>query len=106
LTADAELLAPVCPPAARPERLFDPASGVQGLRGAQARLAGSTRVVEVWLYQPPPAELADPELWSLEPSPGGAHVAVTAAALAPNPAPHLELELSGLPDPGRYRLLV
>ncbi len=106
MTADAELLAPVCPPAARPERLFDPASGVQGLRGAQARVAGATRVVDVWLYQPPLAQLADPALWTLEPAPGGTHVAVTAAALAPNPAPHVELELAGLPDPGRYRLLV
>jgi hypothetical protein len=106
LTADAELLAPVCPPSARPERLFDPASGVHGLRGAQTRVAGSTRVVDVWLYQAPPAALADPTLWSLEPAPGGTQVAVVAAALDSTPAPHVVLELAGLPDPGRYKLAV
>jgi predicted phage baseplate assembly protein len=106
LTADAELLQPVCPPSARPERLFDPASGVHGLRGAQTRVAGSQRVVVVWLYQAPPAELADAALWSLEPAPGGTQVAVVAAALVAAPAPHVELELAGLPDPGRYRLAV
>jgi hypothetical protein len=107
LPADAELLAPSCPPSARPERLFDPASGVHGLRGADTRIvAGSQRVVDVLLYQPPPAELADEALWSLEPAPGGTPIAVTAAARVLAPAPHIELELAGLPDPGRYRLVV
>jgi len=106
LNADAALLQPGCPPSARPERLFDPTSGVHGLRGAQTRLVRSTRVVDIWLYQAPPVELADPTLWSLEPAPGGTHITVIAAALAAVPAPHVEVELAGLPDPGRYRLAV
>jgi hypothetical protein len=106
LTADAELLQPSCPPSARPERLFDPASAVHGLRGAQTRVAGSQRVVVVWLYQAPPAELADAAVWSLAPAPGGTPVAVVAATLVAAPAPHVELELAGLPDPGRYKLAV
>lgn len=106
MPADADLLQPACPPSARPARLFDPASGVHGLRGAQTRVAGSQRVVDVWLYKAPPVQLADSTLWSLEPAPGGRRVAVVAAALAPVPEPHVELELAGLPDPGRYRLAV
>ncbi|MGH8938711.1 MAG: hypothetical protein ACRDV2_05105, partial [Actinomycetes bacterium] len=105
MSADLQPPQPTCPPSARPERLFDPASGVHGLRAAQTRVVGARRVLDVWFYQAPPAELADPALWSLEPAPGGTQVAVTAAQVAGRP-PHLELELAGLPDPGRYRLAV
>ena len=63
-------------------------------------------MLEVWLYQDPPPALADPSLWSLEQAPGGTPVAIAAASIAATPSPHLELELAGLPDPARYRLVV
>jgi hypothetical protein len=105
LSADPWLLEPACPPSARPEKLFDPMSGVDGLRAAQT-IVGPPRTLEVWLYQAPPPALADPSVWSLDPPPGGALVSITAAAVAPNPTPHLTLTLAGLPEPARYRLLV
>ena len=58
--ADAELLEPTCPPSARPEKLFDPATTVHGLRAAQTAASGGAASLDVWLYQDPPAALADP----------------------------------------------
>lgn len=105
MSADHVTLAPTCPPSARPERLFDPVSGVHGLRAARTRIAGPDRIVDVWLYQDPPAGLADPTLWSLEPAPGAAAVAIGAAAIVALPTPHVELMLAGArPDTARYRL--
>ena len=103
-TAPHATLAPTCPPSARPERLYDPASGVHGLRAARARALGADRVVDVWLYQDPPPGLAVAGLWTLVPPPGGASVAVTGATIVAAPTPHLELTLAGMPDPSRYRL--
>jgi hypothetical protein len=104
LPADAETLQPTCPPSARPEALFDPATPVHGLRAAQTRLVGADRLVDVWLFQDPPAALGNPALWSLEPPPGGTPVSVVDAGIEPLPAPHVVLKLGGLPDPARYRL--
>ena len=98
MSADPWLLEPACPPSARPEKLFDPLSGVHGLRAAQTKL-GPPRTLDVWLYQAPPAALADPSLWSLDPPPGGTPVPITAAVVEPNPTPHVELTLAGLPEP-------
>jgi len=105
LSADPWLLEPTCPPSARPEKLFDPMSGVHGLRAAQT-IVGPPRTLEVWLYQAPPPTLANPSLWKLDPPLGGALVSITAAVVAPNPTPHLTLTLAGLPEPAKYRLLV
>jgi len=104
--ADPTTLQPTCPPLRRPEALFQPSTTVHGLRAAQARLAGTQRTVGVWLYRDPPAPLADPGLWALEPSPGGAPVSVAGATIEPSPTPHVELELLGTPDPARYKLRV
>ncbi len=105
MSADPQLLEPTCPPSARPEKLFDPASGVHGLRAALTNV-GPPRTLEVWLYQAPPAALADPSLWSVDPPPGGTPVSISAAVVDPNPTPHMTLTLAGLPEPARYRLLV
>jgi hypothetical protein len=105
LSAEPWTLEPTCPPSARPEKLFDPTSGVHGLRAAQAK-AGPPRVLGVWLYQDPPAALADPSRWRLQPAPGGTPVAIDGALVVAAPTPHLELGLAGLPDPARYRLVV
>jgi hypothetical protein len=104
LSADLVTLGPACPPSARPERLFDPTSGVHGLRAARTRLAAPDRIVEVWLYQDPPAGIDDPAAWGLVPPPGGAPVAIDAAAIVAAPTPHVELTLAGRPDAARYRL--
>ena len=104
MSADNVTLAPTCPPSARPERLFDPTGGVHGLRAARARIAGPNRVVDVWLYQDPPAGIDVATLWTLVPPPGGAPVAVAGAAIVATPTPHVELALAGKPDPARYRL--
>lgn len=110
MNADHVTLAPTCPPSARPERLFDPASGVHALRAARTRFAAGQRTVDVWLYQDPPAGLDDPGLWSLVPPPGGRPVAIVAAAIIAAPLPHVELTLAAeptpddRPDPSRYRL--
>jgi hypothetical protein len=95
-----------CMPVRRPERLFDPATTVQGLRAAGAVLAGGVRTLRVFLYHDPPPVLADPAAWMLTPPPGGAPVAVGAASIAAAPAPHVELTLDGSPELGRYRLAV
>jgi hypothetical protein len=104
LAVEPRALQPTCPPLRRPERLFDPATTVHGLRAAQVEVAGPDRLVRVWLYRDPPAALADPGLWRLTPSPGGAPVGVAAAAIEASPAPHVLLDLAGRPDPARYRL--
>jgi hypothetical protein len=104
--ADTATLQPTCPPSARPQELLAPGANAHGLRAAGARLDGAQRVLDVWLFRDPPAALADPSLWTLTPPPGGTPVPIAAAALQAAPAPHLELELSGLPDPARYRLQV
>ncbi len=106
MAADPTTLQPVCPALHRPEALFDPAATVHGLRAAQTRLAAGQRILDVWLYQDPPAGLAAAGVWRLEPSPGGASVAIANATIAAAPAPHLELALAGAPDPARYRLLL
>lgn len=105
MSAEPWLLEPVCPPSARPEKLFDPSSGVHGLRAAMTTV-GPPRTLGVWLYQAPPPALADPSLWSLDPPTGGTPVPITAAVVDPNPTPHVKLTLAGLPEPARYRLLV
>lgn len=100
-------LPPTCPPLHRPALLLAPGATAHGLRAAGTRLVGDTRVVDVWLYRDPPAELADPARWTLTPAPGGAPVAVAAAVSVPATAAaeaHLELTLAGRPDTGRYRL--
>ena len=78
MTADAELLAARLPARGAARGAVRPARRrCTGLRGAQARARPARRAsLDVWLYQPPPAALADPALWSLEPAPGGTHVAV------------------------------
>ena len=105
MSAEPWLLEPVCPPSARPEKLFDPSTGVHGLRAALTTV-GPPRTLGVWLYQAPPPALADPSLWTLDPPTGGTRVSITGAVVDPNPTPHVELTLAGLPEPARYRLLV
>ena len=104
--ADTATLQPTCPPSARPQELLAPGANAHGLRAAGARLDGAQRLLDVWLFRDPPASLADASLWTLVPPPGGTPVPIAAATLEAAPAPHLELELSGLPDPARYRLQV
>jgi hypothetical protein len=98
-------LEPDCPPLRRPEKLFDPSSGVHGLRAAQTRTEGDERFLDVWLFADPPSQLADPEIWRLT-APGAAAVGVEAASVEAAPSPHLELKLAGLPEPGSHRLEV
>lgn len=97
-------LEPACSAVQRPAALFDPATGVLGLRATTTRVTPTARIVDVWLYQDPPAALADPARWTLDPPPGRAPVEIAAAVVAAVPQPHLELTLDGLPDPVRYRL--
>jgi hypothetical protein len=97
---------PECTAVRRPERLFDPATTVHGLRAAGAVLAGGVRTLRVFLYQDPPGALADPAAWALTPAPGGAPVSVSAATVEAAPTPHVALRLAGAPDLGRYRLAV
>ncbi|MGI8806767.1 MAG: hypothetical protein ACR2KK_02725 [Acidimicrobiales bacterium] len=99
-------LQPVCPPVNRPRELLDPATTVAGLRAAQSRLAGGARLVDVWLYQDPPAGLADAARWEITGPSGTRLVAVEAAAIVALPTPHVELTVSGEPDVARYRLAV
>ena len=56
---------PVCAAIERPRQLFQPTTTVHGLRVARTSLVGPLRVVDVWLYRDPPAELADATLWEL-----------------------------------------
>ena len=86
---------PTCPPVHRPELLLDPTTPVAGLRAAQGRLTAGIRYCEVWLYQDPPAALADPARWTVTAPPGARPVSVTAATIEALPTPHVRL------DPGR-----
>ncbi|HEV2890590.1 MAG TPA: hypothetical protein VGX28_09460 [Frankiaceae bacterium] len=97
---------PTCPPVHRPARLLAAGAPAHALRGAGTRLSGTTRIVDVYLFRDPPAELADVRRWRLDPPPGGARVAVAAAAVVALPVPHVELTLAGAPETGRYRLRV
>lgn len=92
-----------CSAVERPRLLFDPATAVHGLRVARTTVIGGQRLVDVWLYQAPPAALADPARWTILPPPGAATVAVTAAVVDGD---HLRLTTAGAPDPTRYRLVV
>lgn len=96
-------LAPVCAAIERPRRLFDPATTAHGLRVARTSVIAGQRFVDVWLYQAPPAALADPARWAILEPPGVTPVEVTAASVDGD---HLRLTIAGLPDPTRYRLEV
>ncbi|HEY7812470.1 MAG TPA: hypothetical protein VIC62_04490, partial [Nakamurella sp.] len=104
---------PVATPVERPKALFAGVNGVIGLRAAAARLAGPDRLLDVWLYGDPPAELADPAKWTLVPTPGQPGPSVTAVtpvaaevAADGTPVPsHLTLTLDQvLPGRGVYQL--
>lgn len=99
-------LGPACPPLHRPRELFEPGANVHGLRGAQVRLESGMRLLEVFLFQEPPAGLVDPARWRLLPAPGGRPVELTAAAPGAAGEPRLVLTVSGMPDTARYRLEV
>ena len=99
MTADAELLQPSCPP--RRDR-----SGCSTPRPASTACAAPRRASRApsasWTSgstrrRPPNSRTR--RSGALEPAPGGTQVAVAAAAVAAGPAPHVELELAGLPDP-------
>jgi hypothetical protein len=79
---------------------------VAGLRAAQSRLLAGTRFLDVWLYQDPPAALADVTRWRLVAPPGAPQVRLTAAGVVAGPTPHIELTLDGEPSVARYRLEV
>lgn len=104
---------PTATPVERPKALLAGLNEVIGLRAASARLAGTGRLLDVWLYGDPPAALADPAKWTLRPAPGMprpsvAHVDHVAAGTTPDgtPAPsHLTLTLDQvLPGRGVYQL--
>ena len=104
---------PTATPVERPKALFAGRDGVIGLRAASARLAGTDRLLDVWLYGDPPAALTDPAKWTLRPAPGQprpsvAAVASVAAGTAPDGTPvpsHLTLTLDQvLPGRGVYQL--
>jgi len=104
---------PVATPTERPKALFAGVNGVIGLRAASARLAGTDRLLDVWLYGDPPAELVDPATWTLVPAPGQPRPSVTAVtsvaaevAADGTPVPsHLTLTLDQvLPGRGLYQL--
>ncbi|HLL64843.1 MAG TPA: hypothetical protein VK453_03735 [Micromonosporaceae bacterium] len=88
-------------PVHRPAMLFDPTTGVHGLRAAGTRTEAGARRVDVWLYGPPPPAIADPARWRLTPPPGGRTARVTGATVD---AGRIVLAVTGNPDPGRYRL--
>lgn len=104
---------PVATPVERPKALFAGVNGVIGLRAASARLAGADRLLDVWLYGDPPADLIDPARWTLVPAPGQPGPSVTAVtsvaagtAADGTPVPsHLTLTLDQvLPGRGVYQL--
>ena len=99
-------LGPACPPLHRPRELLAPGATAHGLRGAQVRLEAGARRMDVFLYQPPPAELVDPARWRLVPSPGGRPATVDAAEAGAAGEPRLVLTVGGAPDTARYRLEV
>ena len=99
----------------RPKALFENVTDVIGLRAGSARLTAGGRVIDVWLYGDPPAELLDPTLWSLRPAPGAPRPTIAAVASVPaatdadgTPIPsHLTLSLDAvLPGRGVYQLRV
>ena len=94
-------LMPQCSTVERPRLLFDPTTTVHGLRVARTELVAGQRFVDVWLYQTPPAALADASRWRILAPPGAATVEVLAAVVDGD---HLRLTIAGLPDPTRYRL--
>ncbi len=96
-------LMPHCSAIERPHRLFDPATTTHGLRVARTNVIAGQRFVDVWLYQTPPAVLADPTRWTILAPPGAASVEVSAAVVDVD---HVRLSIVGLPDPTRYRLEV
>lgn len=104
---------PVATPVERPKALFDDVDGVIGLRAGACRVAGASRVIDVWLYGDPPGALLDAALWSLRPAPGAPRptvdsvVSVAASVDADGtPIPsHLTLALDDvLPGRGVYQL--
>lgn len=104
---------PVATPVERPRALFADVNDVIGLRAASARLDGGDRLLDVWLYGDPPAELVDPARWTLVPAPGQPGPSVTAVtsvaagtAADGTPVPsHLTLTLDQvLPGRGVYQL--
>jgi hypothetical protein len=104
---------PVAAPVERPKALFAGVNDVIGLRAASARLAGADRLLDVWLYSDPPAELVDPARWTLVPAPGLPAPSVTAVtsvaagtAADGTPVPsHLTLTLDQvLPGRGVHQL--
>jgi hypothetical protein len=98
-------LEPIGPALHRPEKLLA-STTVQALRAAQCVLTNTGRFLDVWLFQDPIPALTDPTVWTLVPSPGGNAVHVKTAMQVAAPTPHLRLEISGSPDPARYRLEV
>ena len=104
--SDPATLQPTCPPLHRPEALFATGATVQGLRAAQVRTSGGSRFLDVWLYQDPPAALANPAVWELTAARGVTQVAISAASIQAAPTPHIELTLVGAPDPTLYRIEV
>jgi hypothetical protein len=104
---------PTATPVERPKALLAGRDGVIGLRAASARLDGTDRLLDVWLYRDPPAVLADPARWTLRPAPGMPRPSVTAAVsvtagTAPDGTPvpsHLTLTLDQvLPGRAVYQL--
>lgn len=99
-------LEPTCPAVHRPELLLDPATPVAGLRAAQGRLSAGAHFCDVWLFQDPPAALANPNRWTVTAPQGARPVGVTAATIEALPTPHVALRLAGEPDVARYRVAV
>jgi hypothetical protein len=104
---------PTATPVERPRALFAGRGGVIGLRAASARLADSTRLLDVWLYGDPPATLTDAAKWTLRPAPGQPRPSVIKVDSVPvgtapdgTPVPsHLTLTLDAvLPGRGLYQL--
>lgn len=104
---------PTAAPVERPKALLAGRDGVIGLRAATARLDGTDRMLDVWLYGDPPAELANPARWTLRPAPGMPRPSVIAPvsvvpASAPDGTPvpsHLTLPLDQvLPGRSVYQL--
>jgi hypothetical protein len=90
----------------RPEELLNPATLAAGLRAAQSRLQAGQRICSIYLFQDPPAALADPARWTITAPPGARPVSIGAAAIAALPEPHVELVIDGEPDVARYRVAV
>jgi hypothetical protein len=104
--SDAATLEPSCPSLHRPEALFATGATVHGLRAAQVRTSGASLFLDVWLYQDPPAALANPAVWKLTAGRGVTPVSISAASIQNAPTAHVELTLVGAPDPTLYRIEV